>query len=534
MYRWMLKLGLAVGFLISSAWSACPTPKEFAARLSSQPNPDTYADLGVWFSDHQQYTCAATAYRTGLNLQPESAKLNYLLGVALVAGGDAADAIKPLQESVRLAPALPKPHLVLADALEQLQRKDEARAEWAAALKIDPHSVVALDGLSKNLLEQGDYRSVIRLTGTNPHDQALILDLAMAYEKGEMNDRAEELLRKALQANPASEKLTGALVTFLVLQAHFEEGASLAKKSISLHPGDIDPQKLYLHVLVLNDDIELAKPLAAKLIKLAPHDFEVLYLNGVVEREQGEYPAAKAHLEEAVSINPNYYNSRYNLGVVLNELGDPKGAREQFEKALALGAWEPQIRFEYAKTLRALGETQLAEEQLKLYQQEEQAKANRTLAASKMAQAEKELANGNATKAIGLFRDAINALPQNAMLHMKLALALDEAGDTTSETSELQKTLELDSHMPMAHDQMGYLASQNGDYATAEKEFREAVMEAPDYTQAWVSLAATLGMEQRYAEAQRAIASALQLDPQNKNALGLRKDLEAAAAGANR
>ena len=534
MYRSMLKLGLVVGLLISCAWAACPTPPEFAGRLANQPNADTYADLGVWFNDHHQYACAAIAYRTGLNLQPESAKLNYLLGVALIAGGDAAAAIKPLQESIRLGPTLPKPHLVLADALEQLQRKDEARAEWAAALKIVPHSVVAQDGLCRNLLDAGDYRSVIRLTGTDPHDQALILDLAMAYEKGEMNDRAEALLRKAVRANPTSEKLTWALVTFLVLQAHFEEGASLAKKSISLHPGDIDPQKLYLHVLVLNDDIELAKPLAAKLIKLAPHDFEVLYLNGVVEREQGEYPAAKAHLEEAISINPNHYNSRYNLGVVLSELGDQKGARGQFEKALALGAWEPQIRFEYAKTLRALGETTLAEEQLKVYQQEEQAKANRTLAASKMAQAEKELASGKANEAISLFRDAINALPQNAMLHMKLALALDQSGDTAGETDELQKTLALDPHMPMAHDQMGYLASQNGDYATAEKEFREAVADAPDYTQAWVSLAATLGMEQRYPEAQRAILSALQLDPQNKNALGLRKDLEAAAARANR
>lgn len=534
MYRWMLKLGLAVGFLISFAWAACPTPKEFAARLANQPDVDTYADLGVWFNDHQQYACAATAYRTGLNLQPESAKLNYLLGVALVAGGDASDAIKPLQESVRLGPALPKPHLVLADALEQLQRKDEARAEWAAALKIDPHSVVALDGLSKNLLEQGDYVSVIKLIGTAPREEPLILDLALAYEKGEMNDRAEALLRHGVQAHPASERLNGALVTLLVLQAHYEEGANLAKKSISLHPGALGPQKLYLHVLVLNDDIALAKPLAAKLLKLAPHDFEVLYLNGVVEREEGEYPTAKSHLEEAVSINPNHYNSRYNLGVVLSEVGDQKGAREQFEKALALGASEPQIRFEYAKTLRALGETTLAEEQLKLYQQEEQAKANRTLAASKLAQAEKEFAAGNANGAIALFRDAINALPQNAMLHLKLALALDHVGDTTGETDELQKALELDPHMATAHDQMGYLASQNGDYESAEKEFREAVTNAPDYTQAWVSLAATLGMEQRYGEAQKAVANALQLDPQNKNALGLRKDLEAAATRANR
>jgi cytochrome c-type biogenesis protein CcmH/NrfG len=54
------------------------------------------------------------------------------------------------------------------------------------------------------------------------------------------------------------------------------------------------------------------------------------------------------------------------------------------------------------------------------------------------------------------------------------------------------------------------------------------VQAAPGYVQAWVSLAATLGMESRFPEAQKALASALQLDPQNAQALQLSKDLEAA------
>ena len=529
MCRSLLKLGLAFAISMSSAWAECPTPKTFIARLAAQPDADTYADLGVWFSDHHQYACAATAYRSGLQLQPDSPKLNYLLGVALLAGDDAASAIAPLQESIRVNPGLLKPHLVLADALEQAQRTGEARAEWIAALKVDPHSIAGLDGLSKNLLDRGDYVSVIQLIGTSPREEALILDLALAYEKGDMSDQAEQLLRKALETRPSSEELNRVLVSLLVTQTHFEEAAGLAKKSIALHPGVLGPQKLYLHVLVLNDDIEIARPLAAKLLKQAPHDFEVLYLSGVVEREDGKYATAKAHLEEAVAINPAHYNSRYNLGVVLSELSDPKGAREQFEKALALGAWEPQIRFEYAKTLRALGETELAAKQLKLYQQAEQQKANRTLAASKVAQAEKEIATGDPHKAIALFRDAVAALPQNAMLHLKLALALDKVGDSASETEELQKSLDFDPHMAVAHDQMGYLASQNGDYAAAEQQFRAAITNAPGYVEAWVSLAATLGMEHRLSEAQKAVESALQLDPQNKNALDLRKDLANAA-----
>lgn len=525
MYRALLKLGLVFALLISSAVAECRTPAAFAGRLAATPKADTFTDLGVWFSEHHQYACAVNAYNSGLHLQPDSPKLNLLLGLAFLAQGNASSAINPLQASIRVDPSALRAHLVLADALEQVQRKDEARTEWTAALKLDPQSTIALDGLSKNLTERGDYDSVVQLLGTDPHDQTLILDLAQAYQDSGRSDLSEQLLRKAIQTKPASEELSRALVFLLIKQRNFEESAKLAKKSVALHPGALGPQRVYLYVLGVSDDMALAKPLAAKLLKAAPQDFEVLYLNGIIEREEGDDPHAKIHLEEAVSIKPTDYSSHYNLGLVLNELGDTKGASEQFEKALALGATEPRVRFEYAKTLRILGESTLAEEQLKLYQQQEQALENSTLAASKAAQAENEFAAGNTNRAIVLFREAVTALPQNATLHLKLALALDHAGDSAGETDELQKALALNPHMAVAHDQLGYLASQEGDNTTAEQQFRAAIADVPRYAKAWIGLATTLATEGHIPEAQNAVENALQIDPDNKDAQGLRKQL---------
>jgi tetratricopeptide (TPR) repeat protein len=120
------------------------------------------------------------------------------------------------------------------------------------------------------------------------------------------------------------------------------------------------------------------------------------------------------------------------------------------------------------------------------------------------------------------------------MLQLKLGLALDRTGDATGELDVLQKAIQLDPHMAIAHNQIGYLASQSGDYPAAEEHFRKAVTAAPAYVEAWVSLAATLGMEHRYPEAQKALESALQLDPKNTSALDLRKDLDSAASQAQR
>ena len=529
----LAKIVLAIAACLSASLCVavtCAGPPELQAKIRKQPETETYIQLGTWFGDHRQYECALEAFRAGLKLEPGSAQLYYLVGLTLYSSGHSEDAVSPLQQSIQLIPDALKPHLILAMALSQLHRMPEANAEWETALKIDPRSTQAFDGLSKSLLGEGNYRAVIALLQTAPPKEPdLALDLSRAYDLAGMLDEAAKILQEALRVNPSSMPLSEALVMILARQAHFEDAAKLAAKRVQLHPHDLKAQELYLHVLVLNDDVETAQPLARNLLAAAPHEFGVLYLNGVIERDSGNFPAARKHLEEAVTLDPSHYNSRYNLGVVLAELGDPKGAREQLEKALALGAHEPQIRFKLAAVLRTLGETQLAQEQLKLYQQEEKAKSDRTLAASKSTQAAKEMESGNPAKAAELYREALDAYP-NASLAYKLAIALDGAGDTDQERTVLEQAIQIDPDFALAQNQLGYLASRGGDTASAEEHFRQAVRASPGYTQAWVSLAATLGMESRFPEAQEAVASALRLDPNNAEAQQLRKDLTAAQA----
>jgi len=92
----------------------------------------------------------------------------------------------------------------------------------------------------------------------------------------------------------------------------------------------------------------------------------------------------------------------------------------------------------------------------------------------------------------------------------------------------LEKVVAIDPSIALAQNQLGYLESRRGDYTSAESHFRQAVASAPAFTQAWISLAATLGMESKFSEAEQAVASALRLDPQNSEAQQLRHDLAAA------
>lgn len=528
----LAKAGLLLAAILAANFQglACTGPKVLEDKIHAHPDADGYTEMGTYFGEKKQYDCAVEAFQAGLKLEPGSAKLQYLIGLTLYSSGHPQDALKPLGQSIFLMPEVLKPHLLLAAALEQLQRPKEARAEWEAALRIDAHSTVAVDGMSKSLMAEGNMPAAIDLLRSAPRNEEITLDLALAYGKAGMLPKAEELLKQALSTNPGSRRVSEALATVYINEFHNQEAVRVAAKFARLHPRDIEAQKFYLRVLVLASDFSLAGPLARKLLVSAPRDFYVQYMNGIVEVQAGKFAAARDFLQQAVAIDPNHYSARYNLGIALLELKDDQGAKEQLAKAIALGATEPEIHFKYATALRSTGETEAAKEQLKLYQQALKENASHALSASKAAQADGEMQAGDPQKAANLYREAVEASPADAMLCYKWATALDRAGDTVAERAALEKAIQIDPDMAIAQNQLGYLASRSGDSAAAEVYFRQAVRAAPNYTQAWVSLAATLGMQSRFAEAQEALSSALRVDPNNAEALELRKELSAAQA----
>ena len=172
-----------------------------------------------------------------------------------------------------------------------------------------------------------------------------------------------------------------------------------------------------------------------------------------------------------------------------------------------------------------MGETAAADEQLKLYQQAIQGKTNREMAASKSSDADQALDKGDSQKAVSLYREALEATPQDATLEYKLAVALDRAGDETGERAALEQAIQIDPNLAVAQNQLGYLFYKNGQYDTAEEHFRQAIRANPDFAQAWVSLAATLASKSRFSDAQEAVAHALRLDPHNAEALQMKKEL---------
>lgn len=486
-------------------------------------------ELGDWFGEHRQFNCAEHVYGSGLQRYAQSAPLNYLLGLALYSEGKYEAALEPLSISVKLDGKEIKPYLLLGEALSRLGRLPDAAQAWQAALQIDPHSKIALDGMAMALISIHAYDEVIALLSPESADENLSLDLGVALGGAGQLDDAARVLGEAVKKYPDSVRLVDALVTIYVHQLRYSEAIKVTAEQAKRKPADLGAQRIYLRALLLDSNQEISLPLAHKLVQRAPHDADILFLCGAAERLAGDFVNARKHLELAAAINPKHYNTHFDLGAVLVQMHEYAEAEKQFKLAIDLGDPDTEVHSELAQALRKQGKTEEAAEQLTIYQAKVRQISDNTLAMQKATQADELAVKGDKKQAAALYREASDTMPKEAKLAYRWAMVLDGLEDYSTERIALERAVEDDPSFALGHNQLGYVDSKLGETAQAEEQFRQAVNAAPRYVPAWISLAACLAEQAKFPEARQAIESALKVDPENKDAQELRNSLPAPA-----
>lgn len=521
---------LLVGVPHAISATPCNPPASIKALVGTKPSAESYAKLGHWYADNQQFSCAADAFSSAAHLQPASASLSYFWGLSLFSAGNAEPALAPLQRAAQLDPKDIRPHLVLAEALAALNRTTDADSEWRTALVIDPNSSIALDQLSQSLIEQKDYRAAVALLDNSRRArpsslQSLNLGIALAG-MARLEDAAK-ILREGLNADPASLPIANELALVLMLLSRVDEAYAVFDLALEKHPDDQATQILYLNTLVTSHS-EKAPQYAQKLLASYPDQWQVLYLNGLVASGEGDFPRAKDLVVRALAANPQHAPAQHLLGSTLARLGDLPGAKEHLSRAIDEGDNQPEVHYELARVLQKLGEPQQAQEQMQAYQQLKTSQSGKTLAAGQAEIADDAMKSGNADKAAALYRQALESDPDEPLLLYKLSRALDKMNDIAGETDALTHAVALNPALPEAQNQLGYLAMRRNDLPAAETCFRAAVHASPSYVTAWTNLAAALAADSKWKDAGQALDHALALDPDNVKALQLRNVLAGA------
>jgi len=331
------------------------------AQLHDKPSAAALTDLGVWFAGQQKYACAANAFATSLQMEPNQkdiAHVAFMFGVSLYFSGDTEEAIAALQQAEQLGFRDTKLHIVLATALDASHSTKNAEEEWRAALALDPESANALDGLSSDLLLESDFNGVIallenpRLLGERTPQQSL--NLAEAYAGTARLDAAASVLRDALNTSPDSLPLANRLADFLGQLGRRDEAVTVLDLALAQHPDDSDTAGHYLETLMAARP-EKAPEAAHRLLLVFPQNSKLLYLNGILDMKAGNLEQARARLEQSLALQPDDALSHEALGLVLAQLNQMTGAKEHLQRAIALGDNGPEVKESLKRVLQALG-----------------------------------------------------------------------------------------------------------------------------------------------------------------------------------
>src|SRR5947208_7435496 len=135
--------------LIAQMPAACKGPTELEKEIATHPAAGADDALGAYFGQREQLSCAIAAFEAAARQDPNSWEARFNLALALLQKHEAARAARELRVAVRIKPDDPLGHIALGEALGELGQNDAAIGEFKFALKSDPMSVPALDGLAK-------------------------------------------------------------------------------------------------------------------------------------------------------------------------------------------------------------------------------------------------------------------------------------------------------------------------------------------------------------------------------------------------
>ncbi len=181
----------------------------------------------------------------GLQQNPKSFRLRFLLQENYLARGETRKAIAILQECLTLDqddPAFVLAQRRLAEIYYRVGNVEEAEKLVAAVLEKSPNDV---DG---HLLKGGilvlkgefdlaiaEYRIVLQ---DRPKDIGLYTKMADAFVRNQQNSLARDMLKQGLQVDPKALELHRALARLYILEKKVQDAEAQLQKMVDLHPDD--------------------------------------------------------------------------------------------------------------------------------------------------------------------------------------------------------------------------------------------------------------------------------------------------------
>lgn len=514
-------------------------------------SPDSLIASGKEFLAKNDNKAAIIQFKNALQQNPDLGEARFLLGKALLEGGDPRGA----EVELRRAAALNYPHdltipllatallaegqakkvvdefsgtelsgeakaalkMSLAQAYQATGNRDAAQAAIAAALAAKPDYVPAQIASARTKAAQEDISGALSIVdgilGKNPGEpEALMLKGSLLAYKGDQ-EGALELYNKALQSKPDYLPAHTAVITALMQKGAIDDAAKQLDAMRKVAPKN--PQTLYLEAQLAykRKDFKTVRDLSQQLLKTAPGNPLFLQMAGAAEYQLGSYVQADDLLNKALQQAPDLRLARSLLVTNYLRSGQP---------AKALSTLQPVLdKIDKDSAMLALA-------------------------------GEAYLQSGDPKKAEEYFAKASKLDPDNPARRTSIALAHMAQGDIGTATSELERLSsedkgitadraliasylrrnELDKALaaidvlqkkqpdnPTIYNLRARILLAKKDTTGARKNLEKALALNPAYISAVAALASLDMAENKPEDARKRFESVLATDPKNSAAL---------------
>jgi len=332
---------------------------EALCRKTLERSPDDVNVLGmlgaILLKSGHKDEAEATLRRT-IELEPRFAKPHEDLGVLYLGHGDAAQALKFLERAVALNPDEASAHRLMAVALRQLGRLEEAEAAHGRFISLAPGAdpLGEADRLRKSGNPERAEQICQGILKREPENIAALRMLAVIALDDKRPVIAEGLFRRIVSLAPGSATALSDLGRCLGEQSRFPEAIEVLQQAAAI--ADSDPQvwRALGDLQAIMNRPDAALDAYERCLEHAPNEPAALAGRGHMLRIVGRTDEAIATYRQAVDARPDAGDGWWNLaslhGYRFNDLN-----LEEMHELAASGDMSPgslaSLRFALARAL---------------------------------------------------------------------------------------------------------------------------------------------------------------------------------------
>jgi cellulose synthase operon protein C len=541
-----------------------------AAVLTACGTADDPVELVASAKDYLAKNDSAAAIiqlKTALQKDPNAGEARFLLGKALLAGGDASGAAIELRKALDqqvdqnlVVPELARALFVLGDYQQLTQqfettvlsdpaaeadlkvtlartyggvgRRDKARDAAKAALEAVPDHGPANIFMARLQADTGDIDGALaaidRQLERTPQDAEgwQVKGDLLALGKRDA-DGALAAYRQALTVKPDHVPAHSGAMTILLGKQDVEGAKKQLADLQKVLPRHPQTQYFAGNVALLERDLDRANEIVQQLLRVASNNPRVLQLAGAVAFERGSLAQAEAHLAKALAIAPGLDVSRRLLTLTHLRRAEPSKALSVMQPLLERRNVPAAVWSMKGQAHVQQGELQEAEDAFA-----QAAKINPDDARSQTALAVSRVLQGETEAGLAQLR-SLAADEDSSVADLPLIATLVRKRDFPGALKAIDALEGKQPERPVAANLRARVLLAQGDRPGAVKAFERALEIQPSFFPAAAALAQIALAEKRPADAQAIVDKVLAADPKNSQALIASAALKA-RAGAKR